>query len=564
MICLLVLSAVAVAQDSMLVSYKLNLVKDPITKHYGYAFKEQNITSPIHGAASTAVNVFGKAGSVLIGKDEAENIDWAVPPQYEDAAKGFEENMAMVTIGGKTGFIDMYNRFVIEPVYDGDMDMEGFSQGIVAVKKDGKWGYINKLGNTVIDFVYDEADNFEDGVIAAVKVGDLWGAIDIGGNMIVEPSKKTKLALKTNPVSNKEWREAKTLAEEKKNNGTFDIRLGELHSASAAMNEIIAFNAPEQLVYTQVAEGDSMGIVDQWGRQIVPARFGGVQPQEGEGAFIVERAGRYGAYLYNGSKLINPCFDTMAPFADGRSEVTVAGVTGWIDTGGNLDPNFLSGLAELGIQKQKTDVGEARIIYERILDINPEYAMAYNNIALIDIQCRDYNKGMRKLKLAHELEPDDSIITKNLAWAKESRKERRKERWDAAFEIIEAVFTITATTYSAYSAIKGEETTAASAATTASSSSYYADNTSGSSKKSSSSSQGRCSACGGSGTCSGVGYGLSSSKLRCHGSGSCVNCDNGKYYVNGHLSKCTMCNNTGKCKYCKGTGKCEKCNGTGK
>lgn len=46
------------------------------------------------------------------------------------------------------------------------------------------------------------------------------------------------------------------------------------------------------------------------------------------------------------------------------------------------------------------------------MSINPEYASAYNNLALIDIENKDYSKGMRKLKLAHELVPNDSVIAK--------------------------------------------------------------------------------------------------------------------------------------------------------
>lgn len=173
---LVLVAAITVQGQDELVSYKLNLVRDPLTKRYGYAFKKQNINSPIRGATSTAVNVFGKSGSILIGKDEAENIDWAVPPQYEEAASEFKENLAMVRVGDKVGFIDMYNCFVIAPAYDCDTDIDGFHEGLAAVKWDGKWGYINKLGDEVIPFIYDDADNFDEDMLAAVKVGGGYGA----------------------------------------------------------------------------------------------------------------------------------------------------------------------------------------------------------------------------------------------------------------------------------------------------------------------------------------------------------------------------------------------------
>ena len=85
--------ALAIHGQDTLVSYRLNLVKHPVTKRYGYAFKDQNINSPIRGLASTALNAFGSGASVLVGKKDAENIDWAIPPQYDDAAKKFKENL---------------------------------------------------------------------------------------------------------------------------------------------------------------------------------------------------------------------------------------------------------------------------------------------------------------------------------------------------------------------------------------------------------------------------------------------------------------------------------------
>lgn len=542
-------SAVATAQDS-LAAYRLNLVRHPVTKLYGYAFKQQNVMSPIRGTTSTAVNLLGKAGSVLISKDEAEHIDWAVPPQYDAAASSFHANLAMVKVGDKVGFIDMYNRFVIEPVYDGDTEIDGFHEGLAAVKLDGKWGYIDKLGRVVIPFEYDEADAFDDHMVAAVKVGDQWGAIDILGRMVVQPDKKVKAAMKTVPVSNKPWRQAVAEAKDNKANGTFDERIRTLHEASTVVNAMISDDSPQELTYTEVNNGDSLGIRDNYGRMIVPASFSTVEHCKDDGVFIVGRDGRYGAYLYNGSKLINPCFDTMERFSDGRSTITAEGVTGWIDTEGNLDPNLLATLSINGIKMEKEDKAKARQLYERALDINPEYASAYNNIALLDIEKADYNKGMRKLKLAHELAPEDTTIAKNLAWAKESRKERRKERWQAGLSIAGAIIGIAATTYSTYSAIKNS-----------SSSSGSGSGVSSGSSGSGSGGSGKCKTCQGSGKCSSTSG--TANKYYCHGSGKCGYCSGGLYHAYGQQTVCTACKGNNVCKYCGGSGKCKSCGGRG-
>lgn len=544
------------AQDS-LVAYRLNLVRHPVTKLYGYAFKNQNINSPIRGTTSTAVNLLGKSGSALISKKEAEQIDWAVPPQYEAATTKFQENLAMVKVAGKVGFIDMYNRMVIAPVYDGDMDMESFEQGIVAVKKDGKWGYIDKLGEEVIPFLYEEADNFGDDCIAAVKVDGLWGAIDICGEQVVAPSKKNKLLLKTTPTSNKEWREAAKAIKENRANGKYDAKLSALHEASMLMNDDIRAAQREQLFYTNTNEGDSLyGVTDQWGRVIVPCWFQSVELSEADGVFVVKKDGRYGAYLYNGSKLINPVFDNMSAFSNSQADIGAFKVTGWLSADGMLDPEFLSSLTQAGIDMEKKNKAVARLIYERILEINPEYAPAYNNLALLDWEVNDYNKCMRKLKLAHELDPENETYIKNLEWAKDDRKERRKERWNTAFAIAEAIVGIAATTYATYSAISG--------GTSTSDGTTYAESSSSSSGSSTKKSAGSktCKTCAGTGHChskSGT-----ANKYYCGGSGKCRYCDGGVYHGAGTRTVCTACNGTNICKYCKGSGKCKTCGGTGK
>lgn len=545
-----------------LISYKLNLVKHPYTKKFGYAFKEQNINSPIHGTTSTAINLFGKAGSVLISKSEADQIDWAVPPHYDKAASKFRENLAMVTVFGKTGFIDMYNRFIIPPIYDPMDDMDGFHQGLAAVSKDGKWGYIDKQGKVVIPFEYEDADAFTDDMIAAVKQDGKWGAIDVQGKVVVPIDNKVKAAMITVPISNKAWRAASKEAMEKKNNGSYDNLLNAIHQSSAATNEKIAKNWRQKLLYTKVGAADSLGYKDEYGRMIVPQGYDKVVIDQDDAAFLVSKSGLWGAYLYNGAKLINPCFDSMSPFNQGKSVVTALDVEGWIDLEGNLDPKLLYDLVNLGIQQEGKSKITARETYNRVLSINPEYASAYNNLALLDIANRDYNKGMRKLKLAHELAPHDSIITKNLQWAKDSRKERRAERWSAGFEIAGAIIGIASTAYSTYSAIKGGGTaTAGDMGNVASAGG--ASSSSGSHSSHGGSSAGKCKYCSGSGTCSPTSG--TNRKSYCHGSKLCGYCSGTKWISAGSgRAECTACNGTGKCKSCNGTGKCKYCNGTGK
>lgn len=295
---------------------------------------------------------------------------------------------------------------------------------------------------------------------------------------------------------------------------------------------------------------------------IVPEGYEQIILDKDDCAFIVKKNGKYGAYLYNGAKLIQPCFDSMSQFTKGRSTVSARSIKGWIDLEGNLAPDFLYNMASLGIEQEKTSNAQARQTYENILEINPEYASAYNNLALMDIANKDYNKGMRKLKLAHELSPNDSVIIKNLKWAKESRKERRYERWMSGFEIAGAIIGIASTTYSTYSSIKGGDTASAGNASYPSGSSI-GGSSSNSGKSHGNVGTGKCKYCAGSGTCSPSSY--VSRKNSCSGSGRCGYCNGDGYnYTAGNPVKCTACNGSGKCKTCGGTGKCKHCHGSGK
>lgn len=65
-----------------------------------------------------------------------------------------------------------------------------------------------------------------------------------------------------------------------------------------------------------------------------------------------------------------------------------------------------------------------------------------------------------------------------------------------------------------------------------------------------------CSACAGSGKCSG--------NHHCRGTGDCDRCNGKGYdYTAGDMHKCGSCNGTGQCYFCGGRGNCKRCGGNG-
>lgn len=567
----LALACYDVQAQTELVAAKMNRVKHPITGKWGYAFKEQNINSPLHGITSTTVNVLGKVGSELISKSDADWIDWVVPPHYDNVSKSFNENLSMVELNGKVGFIDVYNRFVIQPSFDGGIDLDGFCHGLAAVALNGKWGFIDKEGAWVVKPVYENADNFNDYYVAAVKKDGKWGVIDMRGDIKLPCDNKAKAAMMTVPVSNKRYRDVAQAVKKSVEAGQYRDVQKKLDATSDRVNKSIANAKRKQpLVYKTTEQSGLFGVKDNFDRWIVPPIYKTIKEDKDDKAFLVKNDSVWGCYLWNGSRLITPCFDSMTEFSGGKSTVIVEDVKGWITIDGELKKEFLQDLCNKGIEVEKTNKSRAYGIYERALLVNPEYASALNNLALIDLGRKDYNKGIRKLKQAVELDPNNETISKNLAMAKDARKERRNARWSTGLSIASAVITLGSTIYSTYSAIDGGGGYASTGSSSAGGSSF-SDVSGGGGGGSRT-----CLYCKGNGICkfcNGSGQGprtiTGTNKHEnchyCHGKKTCHNC-RGKGVVGGGSSSAsgkTSGSVSGSCKDCHGSGVCAECNGTG-
>ena len=116
-----------------------------------------------------------------------------VPPIY-GSIRNFSEGLAAVRVGtwetGLYGFIDREGNLVIEPQFDSlDYYFSGqseFSEGRVVMLLDGKYGAIDRYGNVIVPFIHEEMFAFNEG-LAAVKIDELWGFVNLDGSMAIEP-----------------------------------------------------------------------------------------------------------------------------------------------------------------------------------------------------------------------------------------------------------------------------------------------------------------------------------------------------------------------------------------
>lgn len=89
-------------------SEKLLLTQYPGTKKWGYVFsssKTSRIFLPTRITATSAFDAVGLRTGLIWGKKERLEFNWAIPPQYDKAAKDFDENLACVILNGRVGFI---------------------------------------------------------------------------------------------------------------------------------------------------------------------------------------------------------------------------------------------------------------------------------------------------------------------------------------------------------------------------------------------------------------------------------------------------------------------------
>lgn len=427
-------------------------MKDPITGKWGYACKIQNRKSPLKGIKKLAVSSFGKTGSALMSKEDAEAIDWIIPPLYDAVAPEFSEQLAGVEVGGLVGFIDIYNRFIIEPRYEPTKNLSGFKLGLAAVKIGEKYGFVNKMGETVISPVFDYAENFKDNMLAVVKQNGKYGAIDLNGNIVVPCKFAVEAAMVTVPISNKPYKNACDSVKKEFQNQAYSKVCSQLKACNDKVQQRISDSLwIQSLVTSPMGEGDAKGLKDNYGRVIIPCQFSSITYDQKNHLYIVKDAlNRSGVYTYKGDRLFHPLFDSIGTFSNGQSVASVDGIQGVIDAHGWVDPSFMDDICNMGLQHDTNgDVAKARSLYERILSIDPNHVMALNNLAIIDINNKDYNKGMRKLKLANKLAPENELISENLHAAKKNRNERRWNRINTGLEIAAAIITIGVATYSA-------------------------------------------------------------------------------------------------------------------
>lgn len=493
-LCIMIMPCAAAVDGAI----ELKAKKDDITKKYGY----ENVGDKSYWWAEA--HLLGASKEQV---NQGYETQWVITPQYDHAAKEFSEGLAAVEVGGKVGFIDRYNRFIIPPQFEPMPDLAGFRFGMAAVKKDGKYGFIDKRGLFVIPPGFDDAENFGSDYLAVVKVGNKFGCIDLLGDTVVACEHIAKETMKNVPIKNKAYREEKKRAKNRWENGYYEDFLFIINDSRAYVDSIIrnpgiktAVNreldipSAESLgdgLYRVTAENGKVGVIDVFGRQILPADYNSISYDTQFMLFTVDtpnltfadKKPQVGLATVAGGWVIPPMLESIGKFNnEGKAPVSIGDYSGEIDINGIASESFLQSLLNASVEEKGT------YYTRRLIGVLPSCAYAHNNLGIYYAsECDDLKNAIHHFVVAHRIMPDNEDFKANMKAAKSERNSRRWNKVLTGMTIAAAVLSAGAVTYSA---IKGNSMTGSDfssssmAASTVGSESYSSDSDFGGSSSS--------------------------------------------------------------------------------
>ncbi|MBI1288818.1 MAG: hypothetical protein GC178_14720 [Flavobacteriales bacterium] len=238
---------------------------------------------------------------------------------------GFVDNMAMVEIDRKWGYLDKKGHLSVAAKYD---DATVFDNGYALVKSKDKWLIIDKVGTEQpIQENVEDAKHFQEG-LAPVKVGDNYGFVNTTGKLVVEAKFKSVGYF----VHGKAW--AKTES-------------GKIGFIDPSGNWVIEpiYDAAKDGSYstacTRVKENDQWKFIDKKGT-VVDAASADSYGNFEDGLAYAKVGGLVGFISATGAWAIEPQFEAVRDFKNGYAAAKQGDKWGFIDKTGNwvIKPQF--------------------------------------------------------------------------------------------------------------------------------------------------------------------------------------------------------------------------------
>jgi WG repeat protein len=240
---------------------------------------------------------------------------WLIEPKFEQAAP-LSDGLALVTVGGKVGFIDRTGNFAIPPTFNKAWPFNpGF--GRTSAERGGIFGVIDKTGAWVFQTNYQQlylATSFGATENAAFgwhfKKADRWGLLDLDGHVVLD-------ADFDQPVSHC----ADGRLEAFKNKGSLSFK-ADGRPWQPPDGQLVGESCRSVPPYT-LKVGDKFGLVDASFNPVTPVRFEAVA-RAAPDVWNVKIDGKWGRIAPDGHWLLGPKFDYLSTGVD----VFVASIDG--------------------------------------------------------------------------------------------------------------------------------------------------------------------------------------------------------------------------------------------
>lgn len=116
--------------------------------------------------------------------------DRIIDKTFDFVERDLETGLVWYVTDGKLGLMSAKGNIIVEPTYaltSGPYSSSSFSEGLAVVTLTGKTGYIDKTGEEVVPITFDGGNDFYQGR-AVVKVGTEYGYIDKNGELVIAAS----------------------------------------------------------------------------------------------------------------------------------------------------------------------------------------------------------------------------------------------------------------------------------------------------------------------------------------------------------------------------------------
>ncbi len=249
-----------------------------------------------------------------------------VSPKY--TATGFFENgMMTVSVDSVWGVINKGGKGIIAPQYQ---EIKGYYGELFAVRSGELWGYIDKDNKIIIPFLFSEAESFEKEYAVVQKAG-YYGVINKQGKTCIE-FKYRKIQILP---------DGKHAIGQNQNQKEVIINIATHKIISKEYNTIIP---DEKGKYFVVSLNEKMGIADSKGRLILPIKYSQIVHSNLLDLFWVQQEGKYGLMDKNKKWKINPMYESIEPFYEGKAWIDDGSDYYWINSQGERqkEPTFRS------------------------------------------------------------------------------------------------------------------------------------------------------------------------------------------------------------------------------